>query len=162
MHKLRSLFRRFREEKQGAALIEMGLIGPVVAAMFLAMVDVSLWMVAKMSVDRAARAGAEYAQAHSDANFNAQRISSAVGSATTARSYMSAVSASPAPTQWYGCPNITSGVATATSSAAVCSTGMTAGTYVTVNAQSTFTFPVPWGGHNNANTIAAAATVRIN
>jgi Flp pilus assembly protein TadG len=161
MNRLRSLFRRFREEKQGAALIEMGIVGPVVAVMFLAMIDVSLWMVAKMSVERAARAGAEYAQAHAD-SFSSTAIQTAVSSAAGSRAYMSTISASPAPIQWYGCPGATTGITTATSSAAVCSTGMTAGTYVTVNAQSTFTFPVPWSGHNNANTITASSTVRTN
>lgn len=146
-------------DRGGAALIEFALIVPVLSATLLAMVDISLWITGRMAVERAARAGSDYAILHA-ATYDASAISSAVTSAASQPSYMSSFTADPAPSQWYGCPDAATGVVTAASSTATCANGLAAGTYVTSNARSTLTFILPWAGHITTTTITASSTVR--
>lgn len=151
-------WRRLKEERSGAALVEFALVAPVLATMVIGMVDCSLWIMARLTVERASRAGAEYAVIN---GYDSTSISTAVTSATTSRSgYMSSIAASPAPTQWCGCPT-TSGVTPATCGT-TCSGGLEAGTYVTANAQSNYSFILPWPGVTTPATINASTSVRID
>jgi Flp pilus assembly protein TadG len=154
----RALLRRLACECSGAAMAEFALVAPVLAAMLLGMIDFSLWTMSRMSVERAARAGAEYAVAK---GFDSTQIASAITSATSTRSaYMSTISATPAPTEWCGCPS-SSGVTVATCGS-TCSSGLTAGTYVTAHASSNYTFFFSWPGVANPATLSASTSVRIN
>lgn len=155
---LHRLVTRLRSDRSGAAIMEFALVTPILAMMLLGMIDISLWITARMSVERAARAGAEYSVLH---GFNQSAIATAVTSATKTRStYMSTITASPAATQWCGCPSET-GVTTA-ACGSTCTGGADAGTYVTANAQSTYHFINSWPGVTSPATITSAATVRID
>lgn len=150
--------RRFRKEHSGAVTMEFALIAPLLATMLLGMVDFSLWIMSRMTVERAARAGAEYAVVN---GFDSTAISTAITSATSTRSgYMSTIAANPVPSQWCGCPSAT-GVAVV-NCGSTCSSGLTAGIYVTANARSDYTFLVSWPGITNPRTLGASTSVRID
>jgi Flp pilus assembly protein TadG len=155
-------FRQFRPlhvSSDGAVLVEFAFVAPMLATLMLGMVDMGLWNTARLSVDRAARAGAEYAVA---SGYNSTAISAAITSNAPARSGMlSAITATPAPTRWYGCVVSNSSVV-ATVQGAVCADGTTAGTYVTSNASATYSYAVPWPGLGSSVTISSRVKVRIS
>ncbi|WFU13882.1 TadE/TadG family type IV pilus assembly protein [Bradyrhizobium sp. CB3481] len=124
-----ALRRLFLHDKRGVAAIEFGIMIPVFSLMVVSVTDIGLAVYRKMQVENAAQAGAQYAIAR---GFNATAISSAVTSATNS----SAVSASPEPVQFCGCPTSTGvdGVSCGT----VCPGGATAGTYAKVSAQGSY------------------------
>ena len=133
LSRLRRSLRRSRRligrDDKGAAAVEFGLLVPFLGLSLLATTDLGLALYRKMQVEDAAQAGAQYAIAH---GFDAAAITNAVASATNS----SAVSATPAPTQFCGCPT-GSGIGTVTCGS-VCTGGATAGTYTTVYAQGNF------------------------
>lgn len=119
----------FLHDRRGVAAIEFGIMIPVFSLMVISVTDIGLAVYRKMQVENAAQAGAQYAIAR---GFNATAISNAVTSATNS----SAVSASPEPVQFCGCPTST-GV-DSVSCGTVCPGGATAGTYAKVSAQGTY------------------------
>ena len=112
-----------------------------------------------MQVANAARAGAEYAVKN---GYNSTNIQTAVTNATS----LSGIQASPAPTQTCGCPDAASGITTQTGTppacTAVCPNGSVAGTYVTVNAQISYSTIFAWPGISSPMTLASSVTVRLN
>jgi Flp pilus assembly protein TadG len=131
----------------------------MLATLMLGMVDMGLWNTARLSVDRAARAGAEYAVAN---GYSSTGISAAITSNAPARSGMlSAISATPAPVRWYGCVVSNNSVAVTVQNA-VCADGTTAGTYVTSNATAIYSYAVPWPGLGSGATISSQVKVRIS
>ena len=109
--------------------MEFGLLVPFLGLSLLATTDLGLALYRKMQVEDAAQAGAQYAIAH---GFDAAAVTNAVASATGS----SAISATPAPIHFCGCPT-GSGITTATCGS-VCSGGANAGTYTTVYAQGSY------------------------
>jgi hypothetical protein len=97
--------------------------------MVVSVTDIGLAVYRKMQIEAAAQAGAQYAMVR---GFDVSGVSSAVTSATNS----TAVTASPAPVQFCGCPT-NGGVSTA-SCGTVCTGGAQAGTYLTVSAQGTY------------------------
>ena len=157
----RSVSRLFFDEK-GVAAIEFGVVGTVLTLLFLGGVDFGMGYWEQIEVGNAARAGAEYA-AFANNGFNASKIETAVTSATS----LSSIAATPAPTEFCGCPNATSGISNLSSGACgtpapSCAGGGTAGTYVTVNAQASYTPIFPFSGFANAVTLSASMTARID
>lgn len=116
-------------DTRGVAAIEFGLMIPLLSLMVVSVTDIGLAVYRKMQVEDAAQAGAQYAIAH---GFDASGISSAVTSATNS----TAITASPGPVQFCGCPT-SAGVSTV-SCGTVCTGGVQAGTYTTVSAQATY------------------------
>lgn len=116
-------------DTRGVAAIEFGLMIPVLSLMVVSVTDIGLAVYRKMQVEDAAQAGAQYAISH---GFDTSGISSAVTSATNS----TAITASPPPVQFCGCPTST-GVSTV-SCGTVCTGGVQAGTYMTVSAQATY------------------------
>lgn len=152
------LLRRLRRNQDGATLVEFAIVAPVMGAMLLGVVDVSLYISSSLAVQRAARAGGEYAIA---SGYDATKISTAVTDSTSTRSaYMTAITADPAPSKWCGCPDSGTSVVAATCGSK-CTSGLKAGTYVSSSAKSTYQplFNVP--GLGTSRTIVSTATVRI-
>lgn len=129
LHVVRHLARQAARDKRGVAAIEFGLMIPLLSLMVVSVTDIGLAVYRKMQVENAAQAGAQYAIAR---GFDASGISSAVTSATNS----TAITASPAPVKFCGCPTST-GISTVTCGT-VCAGGAQAGSYATVSAQATY------------------------
>lgn len=110
---------------RGTAAIEFALAAPIFLAFILGVVEVGFGAYQAMQAQDAAEAGALYAAEH---GWNSAAISSAVVNATGA----SGMTASPAPSEFCGCP-ATTGV-TAVACTATCTGGTAPGVYVQVNA----------------------------
>jgi Flp pilus assembly protein TadG len=161
----------FRRADDGVAAVEFALIAAFfVVPLTIVLCDFSMSLFRKMEVENAARAGAGYAAFCGC--FNSANIASAVQNATSSGL---TVSATPAPTQACACPDGTlasalGSSATPTSTPSCGGTNCSAhgggfdSTYVTVNAQATYSpmFPypalVPAGGF----VLTGATTTRIN
>jgi hypothetical protein len=100
-----------------------------------------------MQVRAAAQAGADFALRH---GWDAGGIAGAVTAATALP-----VTATPAPSEAAGC------VVEAQVATSGCPNGPTAGTFVTVSAQNSFSPLLAWPGLPAASTISAQAEVRI-
>lgn len=126
---LHRLVRGIVRETGGVAAVEFGLMIPLFCLMAVSVTDIGLAVYRKMQVENAAQAGAQYAIAR---GFDTSGISNAVTSATNSK----AITASPSPVQFCGCPTST-GISTV-SCGTVCTGGAQAGTYATVTAQGTY------------------------
>ena len=152
-------FAALSKDLKGTALIEFAVIAPVMCIMLIGLVDISMFISARLSVQRAARAGGEYAVLNT---YDATNISTAITSATGTRSsYMTATQALPEPAKWCGCPDATTGLTAQACGTKCTATGLDAGTYVTASARATFTPLFPWPGYSSSNVIDASSTVRI-
>ncbi len=150
--KVRELATSARANKEGLSGIEFAIIAPVLILSFIATADFGLAIYAKMEVENAAQAGTEYAAVN---GYTSSSVSSAVTSATN----LSGLSASPAPSQFCGCPS-TSGVTTATCNTN-CASGAAAGTYVSASAQATYSTIISYPGIPSSYTFSSTSTVRI-
>jgi len=137
----------------GVSAVEFALALPLLVGILTPMVDIGTALYAKMQVNDAAQAGAEYALIH---GWNSSSIRSAVTNATS----LSGLTASPVPTITYGCPNGTTIVATSQGSR--CANGQIAGTYVTVSAQATYTPLMNYPILGSSFAITATSVVRID
>jgi Flp pilus assembly protein TadG len=148
---IRKRVRALRASTQGSAGVEFGFIAPGLILLFVTGADLGLGIYRKMQVQNAAQAGAAYAAAR---GFSAASITSAIQTAT---SYP--VEATPAPSQFCGCPT-GSGV-----SAAVCgqpcADGVNPGTYVSVGARGTYSTLLPYPGLPASFELTSRASVRI-
>lgn len=142
----------FRCDRTAAAAIEFAIAAPLMVALVIPMVDLGAGFQQQMQVQDAAQAGAQYALAH---GWDSTAIQNAVTSAAT----LSGIQASPAPATSCGCPQGTS-IAAATCGS-TCTSGLAAGTYVTVNAQAGYSPLIPYPMFGQSVTLSAQATVRI-
>lgn len=145
---------RLISNRNGTAAVEFAIIGTFLSFLLLGVLDFGMGFWQYIEVGNAARAGAEYA---ANNGWNKSGIEGAVTGATP----LHAISASPDPSEFCGCPDASSGI-TASSCGSHCTHGGTAGTYVTVNAQATYAtlFQVP--GIPSTFPLSASTTVRIN
>jgi Flp pilus assembly protein TadG len=154
---LGAFFGRERLAIAGVAAIELAMVSPLFVWGVMGAGELGISIFRQTQVSFAAQAGADYALAH---GFNLTGVSNAITNATT---YEPAITATPAPSEYCGCP--TAAGVSPTSGTPPCSgvkcSGVPAGTYVTASAQSQFTpiIPNPW--QTDPVTLAAAATVRI-
>ena len=138
---------------RGAAAVEFAIIAPVLMLMSVCAIDLGVGFYRYMQVASAAGAGARYAAVN---GFSSSTITTAITNATA----NSGITASPAPSQFCGCPT-TSGISTV-SCGSTCTGGATAGTYATVSAHASYSpimsYPlVPRDGF----TFSATSTIRI-
>ena len=112
----------------GTAALEFGLLAPFLVLLVVGAVDVGTAAYQAMQAQNAAEAGAIYAARY---GFNTAGISSAVANATEA----AAISATPAPSQFCGCPGA-SGI-TDTSCSSTCTGGTAPGQYLRISARIT-------------------------
>ena len=143
-----------RQTQDGNSTIEFAIVVSFLATLVLGILDFGVGFWEQMQVGNAAQAGADYAVKN---GFNSTNIGTAITSATG----LASIAASPAPTQSCGCPSATLGVVSSTCGAS-CASGGTAGTYVTANAQASYTTLFPWPGISNPVTLSASAIVRTN
>ena len=141
-----------RVNDEGLSGIEFAIIAPVLILSFIATADFGLAIYAKMQVENAAQAGTEYAAKN---GWTSSSVTSAVTSATS----LSGLSATPAPSEFCGCPS-TSGVTTATCNTN-CASGAVAGTYVSASAQATYSTIISYPGIPASYTFNSTSTVRI-
>jgi Flp pilus assembly protein TadG len=139
---------------EGVGTIEFAVVASMLATLAIGMLDFGVGLWQQMEVGNAARAGAEYAALY---GWNSSAIQTAITSATG----LDSITASPSPTQSCGCPDVTTGV-TAASCGSTCSSGLTAGTYVTVSAQASYSTILPYPGISSPLTLTASAIARIN
>jgi Flp pilus assembly protein TadG len=147
-------FSRLLVDDKGTAAIEFGLVGSALTLLMLGLMDFGMGYWESIQVGNAARAGAQYAVVN---GWNQSGISTAVTSATS----LASISATPAPSESCGCPSASSGVTSATCGTS-CAGGGNAGTYITVNAQASYTPIFPISGFSNAVTLTASTVIRIN
>jgi Flp pilus assembly protein TadG len=142
----------FARQAGGAAAIEFAIVVPMLILTMICIVDFGVGYYRKMQVQDAAQIGAQYAMRH---GFDTTAIQNAIASATS----FAGITASPAPTEYCGCPS-TSGVA-AVSCTATCDGGATPGTYMTVSAQGTYTTIMSYPLIDSSFTFSARSTVRL-
>jgi len=135
----------------GSVAIEFSIAAPVLAIMFVPMIDIGMAVYQQMQVQDAAQAGAQFAMAH---GWNSSSIQSAVTNATPL-----SVRVSPAPSKSCGCPDGSS--VSAATCGSTCSDGLAAGSYVTVSAQATYTPLLPYPLMGSSVTLSAQTTARI-
>ena len=143
-----------RAAEDGVSAIEFAFVAGILSMLLLGICDFGLGFWQQMQVANAARAGAEFAVKNGYDTTNIQTI---VTNATN----LPGVQASPAPSSTCGCPDATTGV-TARTCGQSCPNGGTAGTFVTVSAQVSYTTLFAWPGISNPITLASSATVRLN
>jgi Flp pilus assembly protein TadG len=142
---------RLATDTRGVAAIEFALIASMLSMVLVGMVDLGLGIIRTMQVQYAAQAGAQYAMLH---GFDQNAISGAVLSASSS----SNISVAPPPSQFCGCPSGDS--IEQVSCSASCSSG-TAGTYVRVSTQSTYTPLFNYPLIPKSFALSAQSTVRI-
>jgi len=119
-----------RHAEAGTAAVEFGLFLPLFVILLVGLVEIGFAMFGSMQVYSAVEAGALYAAKN---GWNAAGISSAVANSTN----VSGVAASPAPSQFCGCPAL-AGV-TVTTCGTTCAGGGAVGQYIRINATLTRT-----------------------
>ena len=139
--------------RSGAAAIEFALFMIAFAFIILPIGNYGLGVYRQAQVRYAAQAGASYAILH---GFVASGITSAITSATS----YSSITASPAPTQFYGCPSAT-GITTMPSATSTCSSGFNAGTYVKSTARATYQAVFAGVWQPSSSVFTSQAVVRI-
>jgi Flp pilus assembly protein TadG len=155
MPRLMPSFRRMRTTllaSEGNAAMEFGILAPMLATIFVPLVDLGMGFYQKMQVENAAQAGVQYAMAH---GWNSTAIQNAVTAATS----LSSLTASPAPSQSCGCP--AGEAVTAATCGSTCAGGQSVGTYVTVSAQVVYRTLVPYPAIGSSLTLSAQSTARI-
>jgi Flp pilus assembly protein TadG len=110
----RDLIGDVARDTRAVAAVEFGIMIPLLSLMVVSVTDIGLAVYRKMQVENAAQAGAQYAIAR---GYDASSISNAVTGATNS----TAVTASPSPVQFCGCP-MSTGVSTV-SCGSVCTGG---------------------------------------
>jgi Flp pilus assembly protein TadG len=140
--------------QDGVSAIEFAFVAGILSMLLLGVCDFGLGFWEQMQVANAARAGAEFAVKN---GYDSTNIQTAVTNATN----LPGIQATPAPSTACGCPDATTGVTTATCGAS-CPDGSTAGTYVTVNAQVSYSTLFAWPGISSPMTLASSATVKLN
>ena len=136
----------------GLAGIEFAFLAPVLLMLTLCTVDLGIAAYDAMQVENAAQAGSEYAAVH---GYNVSSISHVITSAND----LAGLTASPAPTEFCGCPS-GSTVSTITCGSN-CADGTYAGTYVTASATATYTTLLHYPMLPASFTFVNNATARI-
>ena len=148
----RDLIGDVAHDTRAVAAVEFGFMVPLLSLMVVSVTDIGLAVYRKMQVENAAQAGAQYAIAR---GFSTSGISSAVTSATNS----TAITASPSPVTFCGCPTGT-GVSTV-GCGTVCTGGAQAGTYTTVSAQATYSMLINYQIVAATYTYNAQSTARL-
>ena len=125
-----TVWRGMLEDQRGVAAIELALALPVLIVMAFGLVDISSGLLRQMQVQNAAQHGLQYALTH---GFDSAVISTLITGDITSPTD---IAATPAPTQFCGCPG-SQGI-TSTTCSTVCSDGSRAGTYVAITAAATY------------------------
>lgn len=141
------------EDCRAVSAVEFALTAPLLIGMLIPLIDLGLGIAKNTQLRNAAQAGAQYALVNG-------WDSTAIQAAATSATKLSPIEVLPAPSQSCGCPTGTTVSPVACGS--VCSDGANAGTYVTVNARSSYTPVIPYPMLGSSVTLVATSIVRIN
>jgi Flp pilus assembly protein TadG len=144
--------RRLLHCGRGVAAIEFGLSAPVLLAVLVPVADLGIAFSKEQQLRQAVQAGAQYAALH-PWNQNAP-------AAVTAATSLSGVTVSPSPYQLCGCPSSGSSITTV-HCGSVCASGETAGYYVVISAQLSYTPVLPYSLLGHSTTLSAQSMIRI-
>jgi Flp pilus assembly protein TadG len=155
-----------RRSESGTAAIEFALFLPFLLLLLTGIVELGFSAYEAMQVNNAVDAGAIYAAANAT-GFNATNTANATVAGAVLPPQLNTLTATPAPTQFCGCPTATgvanAGAPTAGSCASLanCSSGFTPGLYAQINASLNHMviFPTTWG---LPATFTATAVIRTN
>ena len=117
------------DARAGTTAVEFALAAPLLLGLLMPVADLGLAYSLQIQVQQAAQAGAQYASLHP---WNSNSIT-AITSAVTSATRLSALAASPSPYQTCGCPDGSKIAADTCNS--LCANGESAGYYIIVNAQ---------------------------
>lgn len=143
----------FWHATRGVAAIEFAIMASLLFIPFLGGVEVGYAAFQAMQVQSAVEAGALYA---SQNGFDSTNISLAVQNASAA----TGVTATPSPSEFYGCP--TSSGITAVVSTSTCTDGTSPGIYVQIYATLTRNSLIPNSGLVLPSKLSAKSVVRLN
>jgi Flp pilus assembly protein TadG len=139
---------------RGTAAIEFAIVAPALLVLVFGAAEIGYSASQAMQVQDAVEAGALYVSEH---GWNSSGISTAVVNAT---GVATGVTASPAPSQFYGCPG-TTGLVVVASSTTKCASGNLPGTYARINAILTRMSLIPNSGLPLPTTFWAQSIVRL-
>jgi Flp pilus assembly protein TadG len=156
-----------RHSESGTAAIEFAFFLPFLLLLLTGIVELGFSAYEAMQVNNAVDAGAIYAAANIATVFNATNTASATIAGAVLPPQLNTLTATPAPTQFCGCPTATgianAGAPTAGSCAslATCASGFRPGLYVQANGSLSHMviFPTAWG---LPATFTATAVIRTN
>jgi Flp pilus assembly protein TadG len=143
---------RFRLDNRGTAAIEFGLAAPFLVLMLVGVIEIGTAIYEGMQAQNAAEAGAIYASKH---GLDTNGISSAVTNATAA----AGITATPAPSQFCGCP--TAAGLMETQCSATCTGGGAPGQYVRISARITHDPLLSFAGLVAPTAITGEAVLRM-
>jgi Flp pilus assembly protein TadG len=146
--------RHLRGCDRGVAAVEFALAAPILLGALVPVADLGIAFAKQQQLRQAVQAGTQYAATHPWNQTSPADIASAVTAATP----LTGVSVSPSPAQQCGCPN-GSAIAAATCGSS-CSGGATAGYYVVVSAQLTYTPVLPYS-LLGSRVLSAQSTIRV-
>jgi Flp pilus assembly protein TadG len=139
--------------KRGTVALEFAFVAPVLLILLVGIVEIGNGVYEAMQVQNAAEAGALYVAKH---GWNSAAISAAVTNATG----LSGVTASPAPSQFCGCPS--AGAVTVVICTGTCVGGTAVSSYVRINAAFAHTAILSYPGIAAPATLTGTAIVRVN
>lgn len=146
------ILRRAGRDRRAGASVEFAIAASFLTLLMVGTYDFATLGRRAIEVGNAARAGAAHAQRF---GWNVANVQAAVTSATG----NGAITASPAPAQFCGCPTAT-GVAE-TPCNGTCSGGLAAGSYVRVSAQVTHAYLISYPGRGASQTLSATSVARV-
>jgi Flp pilus assembly protein TadG len=158
-----------RRRQSGTAAIEFGLFIPFLLILFTGTVELGFAMYESMQVNNAVEAGMLYA-AKNGWDLTVDPTGTAIKNAVVNASSVypgvdtPALTATPAPSQFCGCPTATgiTNLGTQPPCSATACSGLHAGTYVQVNAALNHLTILPGSGLVLPATLTATAVLRIN
>ena len=146
-------------DRRGVSAVEFGLAAPVFLAALSPVIDLGLAFSQQIRINQAVEAGAQYAAVNQyNSGTWATNVQNAVTNATT-------LTVSPTVgSETCGCPNSTNTAISNVGSppcSQTCTDGTTAGYYVTISAQATYTSVMPYSILGTSATLSSQAVVRI-
>jgi len=169
LKRLRERLKGVAQSREGSALVELGILLPIIAGMAVPLVDLGMGAYSQMQLQNAVQAGAGTALTQ---GFNPNTITASVNANVTAAGSatpgsMSGLTIAP-PTQQCGCVTSSDTIVFSTTQSPPtcnppCPTGGigTTGTYATVSATATYTPLFPYPVIGNSVNLSAQAIVRI-
>ena len=160
------VMRAVRKSEGGAVAVEMAVLAPLIFFLFAGLVDLGLMLYQRTVVGTAADAGALYALVTANPAVPIDSTyQSGIQNAVTESYSLSfpfgptpALQATPAPLTKCGCPTATFSINAATCGTNCPISGLPAGVYAVVSAQSNYKPILPWTGVMGANAVLMTAT----
>lgn len=140
--------------RRGVVAIEFAVMGALLLLLLVGGVDLGIAFYEQMAVQTAAEAGAQYVTVN---GFSVAGINNAVANSSTTTT--TTITASPAPSQFCGCPG--AGGISAISCTSTCTGGVTPSKYVRIDTTATHWVAFSQGFLPSPFTLTGSATVRI-